>query len=97
MATKIECHFQEGFAGETVVLSAGGAELSRLPMRTRPQTGLAGIASVEIAAGRVATVSVPDANLSAARTVAESDRWITVNRRGNALVLESVPACPGYV
>ncbi len=97
MAAKIEFHFQEGFTGETVVLSVNGTELSRVTVQTRLQTGLAAIEAVEIAPGRSATITIPGTRLSATHTVTATDRWITVNRRGDALSMVSVSSSPGYV
>lgn len=97
MGQSIEFHFQEGFAGETVTVRSDGATLVNETMRTRLQTGLAHIATVELAAGKTAIVAVPDKNLESKHAIVDTDRWIAVNLVDRSLKVRSVPDRPGYV
>jgi hypothetical protein len=93
----LEFHFQEGFTGETVILAVDGETRVRFEARTRPQTGLAHIETLELGPGQTVTISVPDAGLRDEYQVAGGEQWVTVNMVDRALVVGRAQGRPGYV
>jgi hypothetical protein len=92
-----EFHFREGFAGEVVELTIAGERRMRRELRTRLQIGLAHIEEVRLLPGQEAAVTVPAAGLRAGIEVEETDRWITIDLEGGALVVRRAGSAPGYV
>lgn len=92
-----EFHFQEGFTGETVTLSVDGEVRAQFEARTRLQTGLARIESLELTPGQTVAIAVSAPGLGAKHRAAAGDRWITVNRVDGTLVVQSATRRPGYV
>ena len=97
MSMSCEFHFQEGFAGETVTLAVDGKVSFRFQARTRLQTGLAQIKTLELDPGQTVTIAVPSLALSDKYVVAEGDRWLTINLVDRALVVQPAQMSPGYV
>lgn len=91
-----EFHFREGFTGEVVELTVDGERRMRRELRTRLQIGLAHVEEVRLQAGQEVVVTVPDSGLRAGLEVVETDRWITVDLEGGALVLGRAGSPPGY-
>jgi len=92
-----EFHFREGFTGEVVELTIAGERCMRRELRTRLQIGLAHIEEVRLRSGQEAVVTVPAVGLRAAVEVEETDRWITVDLEGGALVVRRAGSAPGYL
>ncbi|HZO97555.1 MAG TPA: hypothetical protein VFB42_09315 [Gaiellaceae bacterium] len=60
----LQIDFEDGFAGDTVVVTAGGRELWRGDaLSTNPAVSLAAVASVEVDEHAVLEVAVPDRGL----------------------------------
>jgi hypothetical protein len=97
MAKNYEFHFQEGFAGETVTVAVDGQTRVSFKARTRLQTGLARIESLQLDPGQTVAIAVPELALHQTYRVAEGDRWITINLVGGALVVRPAQASPGYL
>jgi hypothetical protein len=60
MKRSCELHFQEGFTGQTVTLAVDGQARSAFEARTRTQTGLARIETLEAGPGQTITVGIPE-------------------------------------
>jgi len=94
-----EFHFQEGFTGQTVSLAVDGETRVHFEARTRLQTGLARIETLELNPGQTVTITVPDLALHGEYRVAGGDRyrWITINLVDRMLVMRSAQESPGYL
>lgn len=97
MSRPYEVHFQEGFNGETVLLSAGGRPPACFQASTRQQIGLARIETVLLNPGETVTITLPDLPASATYQPEEQDVCITVNLAGGRLIVRAVQKQPGYL
>lgn len=96
MPASYELHFQEGFAGETVVVLVDDAVVARFEARTRMQIGLAHIEKVPLSPGQVVTIRV-GRSAATSLTVEPARTFIEINYRGDALSIEAMPSSPGYL
>lgn len=97
MKHRVELHFQEGFSGETVFISAGAKLLSSFRLWTRPQIGLARIEPLQLTPGQTVTVAIPELSLESGIQITGRERWITVNLSEGALILQAAQEQPGYL
>lgn len=97
MSAAREFHFQEGFAGEAVSIAVDGVERARFDARTRLQTGLARIETLDLEPGRSVVIAIPALSLRQEIVVAPEDRWVTVNLVDRKLVVRRAKGGPGYV
>ena len=97
MSRPYEFHFQEGFSGETVLLSAAGRPPVRFQASTRQQIGLARIETLLLEPGETVTITLPDLPASASYRAEEQDDCITVNLAGGRLIVQAVRQRPGYL
>lgn len=97
MSKYCEFHFQEGFTGENVTLSVDGETRVRFDARTRLQTGLSQIESLNLDPGQTVTIAVPSIPILVEYQVVEGDRWVTINMVDRALVVRPAQRRPGYL
>lgn len=96
---KLRVDFQEGFAGQDVVLRAAGRERFRGPLKTRMQTGLAALVELTEPAARVALeIDVSGSSPLQFDVQLDRDTYVCISRdaRGG-LTHEMVFDPPGYL
>ena len=82
----LQIDFEDGFAGDQVVVSAGGRELWRgQDLRTNLSISLAAVAHVEVPEGRPVEVAVSSQGLAASKLVSEP--YLRVSIEDGRLVL----------
>lgn len=96
MSAKCEFHFEEGFTGESVSVAVDGVERARFDARTRLQTGLARIESLDLEAGQVVVIAIPSMSLRSEFLVATGDRWVKVELKNRTLVVSRAHTEPGH-
>ena len=99
MAEKVTIHFQEGFAGETVELWRGRTKIGSWPMRTRLQTGMAHIESIEAEPGERLRLTLPETGAEArfAAPGPDGGHVFLVNHDGQELRVKQTENEPGYL
>lgn len=92
-----ELHFQEGFDGETLVVSADGVEVARFTARTRMQIGLAHIEKLTLKAGQTVTIRLLENSVEKSHVVEAGKPFIQIALEAGALQIQSTEISPGYV
>jgi hypothetical protein len=92
----LQIDFEDGFSGDTVVVTAGGEELWRQEgVTTNLSANVAAIAQVEVTGGEELEVSVPTRGLSA--TARAEAPFLVVRIAGDRLLLEPSQELPIHV
>lgn len=97
VAMDVELHFQEGFGGETVVVTVDGAEVARVMARTRMQIGLAHIETLRLTPGQTVTIGLPEQSLVAVHAIEAGKPFVQIALEGGALRIRSSETSPGYM
>ena len=92
-----EFHFQEGFSGETVVITVDGKETARFNAKTRMQLGLAKIEPIKLTSGQRVSISLSPSGPKADYHFKPADKFVKVNLVNQQLEISPVPVSPGYV
>lgn len=92
---EFELHFQEMFNGEEAIATLDGVVLVRLKLKTRMQTGLAGMHSFKAAPGSMLGISAGGHSATWKLKAGESPLGIQLEPGG--LVIKPVPAGHGYL
>ena len=91
-----EIHFTEGFTGQSVIIEAGDRRIAEPELRTRFQTGLAHIETLDLEEGE--KVSFHAEGIEEKSFTAETERPFVVVRLDNgALDIAKSHDRPGYV
>lgn len=93
----IEFHFQEIFTGEQIVIKLGDEVRAQIVAKTRFQTGLAHIESLELCEGEEVTLYIGEMDLKAIVKVDVSKPFVTVKMRDGQLQVENTAMRPGYL
>ena len=92
----LQIDFEDGFSGDTVVVSAAGRELWREEgVTTNLSANVAAIARVEMPEGEELEVSVPTRGLAAAASV--ETPFLVVRIQGDRLLLEPSQDLPVHL
>jgi hypothetical protein len=92
----LQIDFEDGFSGDTVVVSAGGRELWRQEgVTTNLAVSVAAIARVEVPEGAQVEVQVPTRSLSEASRV--ETPYLEVEIAGGRLVLQPSRDLPRHL
>lgn len=99
MSERVIIHFQEGFAGEAVELWQGRKRLGEWPMRTRLQTGVAHIESLELKPGTELRLAMPATGVKASLKAPQTGgaHVFLVNFDGQELRITEAEDEPGYL
>jgi len=92
----LEVHFQEVFSGEEIHIYVNGRRRASLTARTRFQTGLAAIETLEVHEGEEVMITTDD-NAQARTSAASAYPYIIVKMVGGRLDLQSAAQQPGYL
>lgn len=96
----VHVELQEGWDGRPVVVTVDGAPAARLTPRTRLQTGLADVVTLDLAPGpHTVTVRRPDDGAAfEARVDGDGDTWVGVSVSSEGTVTGRLQSTPfGYV
>jgi hypothetical protein len=88
----LQIDLEDGFSGDTVVVSAGGDELWQGDDLTTNPSSVAAIAKLDVPPGQVVEVSVPTRHLTKKRRV--TTPFLRVNVTDGQLVLEESKDLP---
>lgn len=93
----IEFHFQEIFCGERIDIMINDEIQAQVMAKTRFQTGLAHIETIELCDGEEVTLVIGELDLKARVHVDVTKPYVTVNMTDGQLRLENIATSPGYL
>ena len=93
----IEFHFQEIFRGERIDIMTGDEILAQVTAKTRFQTGLAHIETLELCDGEEVRLEIRELDLKASLEVDVTRPYVTVNLIDGQLRVETTTVSPGYL
>ncbi len=97
MTQSYELHFQEGFTGEAIEIRLDGKLVKTIKPKTRMQTGLAQIETIDAAPGQKVAVRAEESGESAELTLRKGQQFVNIARLAAGLVIESADVSPGYL
>ncbi|MEM9797443.1 MAG: hypothetical protein AAF919_13195 [Pseudomonadota bacterium] len=97
METELEIHLQEGFHGETIVISVDGETVGRVRAESSFATGLAHIEPIHADKGQMLDLAIEGTGTHATLPVAPEAPFVTLNLRDGALICGATERRPGYV
>lgn len=97
MTQAYELHFQEGFIGDGLTILLDGKRVKAVKPRTRMQTGLAQIETIDAAPGQTLAIHASKSGESAQLTLRKGQQFVNINRLATGLVIESADVSPGYL
>ena len=92
-----EFHFQEIFTGERVDMMTGKEVRAQIEAKTRFQTGLAHIETLQLRDGEEVVIAIGKVNLKATVKVDVTKPFVTVKMVDGALQVENTDTRPGYL
>lgn len=92
-----ELHLQEGFDGETLVVTVDTVEVARITARTRMQIGLAHIEKLTLKAGQTLTFRLLETTTQTRHLVAADTPFIQISLEDGVLHVSSTKTLPGYL
>ena len=92
-----EFHFQEIFTGERIDILTGDEVRAQVVAKTRFQTGLAHIETLELCDGEEVTLRIEELNLKVTVRVDVTKPFVTVRMMDGQLQVENAAMSPGYL
>lgn len=95
--TSFEFHFQEGFRGERVKLQCGDSVPIEILARTRFQTGLAHIETLELTDGQEVSIHITELDIETTFKVDAAKPFVTLTIVDGLLRVGNTATRPGYL
>lgn len=93
----VELHFQEIFSGEHIDIVVDGEVRAQFVAKTRFQTGLAHIETIELYDEQEVVLKIQELNLKATVKVERYKPFVIVKLKGGKLHTENTEISPGYL
>jgi hypothetical protein len=97
MGELIELHFQEGFTGDDVDIYVEGKPVAHFAARTRLQTGLAHIETLDVPVGATVEIAIPARGCRNRISITKETSHVTINLEDQQLRIQSSKETPGYL